>query len=179
MRRKVLGLLVLLVLVEGLVLPIVLAVGAMARGGGGRRLTMGGNRRRQRGGLIRYLLVEPIVANVWRTVGDNVAVAVAVASATASAATSSWLEMMTMRLVWRRVDLLTLTISLDRECPILALALTLLDVHLHLLVVLLLLQLPLQYAEDLLLVQQFLDVGVVVGGIEDSCAGTITDSTSR
>lgn len=175
MRRKVLGLLVLLVLVEGLVLPIVLAVGAMARGGGGRRLTMGGNRRRQRGGLIRYLLVEPIVANVWRTVRDNVAVA----SATASAATSSWLEMMTMRLVWRRVDLLTLTISLDRECPILALALTLLDVHLHLLVVLLLLQLPLQYAEDLLLVQQFLDVGVVVGGIEDSCAGTITDSTSR
>ena len=173
-RRKVLG---LLVLVEGLVLPIVLAVGAMARGGGGRRLTMGGNRRRQRGGLIRYLLVEPIVANVWRTVRDNVAVAVA--SATASAATSSWLEMMTMRLVWRRVDLLTLTISLDRECPILALALTLLDVHLHLLVVLLLLQLPLQYAEDLLLVQQFLDVGVVVGGIEDSCAGTITDSTSR
>ena len=178
-RRKVLGLLVLLVLVEGLVLPIVLATRAMARGGGGRRLTMGGNRRKQRGGLIRYLLVEPIVANVWRTVGDNVAVAVAVASATASAATSSWLEMMTMRLVWRRVDLLTLTISLDRECPILALALTLLDVHL--LVVLHLLQLPLQSAEDLLLLQQFLDVGVVVGGggIGDSCAGTTTDSTSR
>ena len=162
-------------LVEGLGLPIVLAVGAMARGSGGRRLTMDEDRRRQRGGLIQYLLVEPIVANVWRTVGDNVAVAAA------SAATSSWLEMMSLNLVLRRADSLTLTIALDRECPILAFALTLLDVHLLAVLFPHLLQLPLQTAEDLLLLQQFLDVGVVGvagGGIGGSCAGCCDDTDS-